>query len=343
MRPVRSQAGRAAALALAVAMLAGGCGSPFPRLETPATGRMAVTASLPAAAALSPLQEFEVSLTQGRHVVQKRGPVEGETFAVTLDNLYIGQWEVAVSVWDAEGDAIYTGSGSVWISENETTTVHVPLVPRPGELALTIDISGLPLEEQSYKARLHVSPGGVHNLDRVPGTALFEARVSLEPGSYDFKVDFYSDTFHAHKLLHTGYWMPVSIRPGKTAALYWKPGTGAVEIEAEPAGPPPAPAQLVAAWQEGAVVVEWTPVPAAGIVAYRVYRRLGPLDRYELLTEVDAGTRQVVDTPPPADGMPPAGPGVYYVVTAVNEAGYESLRSPEAAVFIPAIPAGLRG
>src|SRR5690606_17215164 len=174
VRPVRSQAGRAAALALAVAMLAGGCGSPFPRLETPATGRMAVTASLPAAAALSPLQEFEVSLTQGRHVVQKRGPVEGETFAVTLDNLYIGQWEVAVSVWDAEGDAIYTGSGSVWISENETTTVHVPLVPRPGELALTIDISGLPLEEQSYKARLHVSPGGVHNLDRVPGTALFE-------------------------------------------------------------------------------------------------------------------------------------------------------------------------
>lgn len=321
--------------AAVVTFLATGCRAPFPALKPAATGQMAITTSVPAAVALAAGHEVEVSLTQGKHQVQARRPLHGETFSITMDNLYIGRWDVNLIVWDPEGDAIYTGSGSVWVNEGQTTTVQVPLLPKEGTLELTIDIAGLPLEQQSYKARLHVSPGETYNLDRIAGTAQFRARVLLAPGSYDFRVDFYTDSFHSYKLIYDGYWMPFSVLPGKTVALYWRPGTGAVEVEAGIAGPPPAPAALSAMWLDGAVVLEWSAVADDSVTTYRAYRRVGPLGRYELLVEVDAASTSVVDTPPAAGAVPDTGPGLYYVVTAVNAAGYESLRSPEAHVPFP--------
>ncbi|HEY8418044.1 MAG TPA: hypothetical protein VIK93_08430 [Limnochordales bacterium] len=321
--------------AAAVAILVAGCSAPFPELKPAATGQMAITASVPAAAALAAGHEVEVSLTQDKHQVQARRPVNGETFSITLDNLYIGRWEVKVIVWDPEGDAVYAGSGSVWIREGQTTTVQVPLMPKEGTLDLTIDIAGLPLEQESYKARLHVSPGETYNLDRIEGTAQFKANVRLAPGSYDFKVDFYTDSFHSYKLIYTGYWMPFAVAPGKTVTLYWRPGTGAVEVEAAPAGPPPAPAALSATWLDGAVLLEWSAVTDGSVTAYRVYRRVGYLARYELVMEVDAANTWAVDTPPAAEDAPDTGLGLSYVVTAVNAAGFESLRSPEAQLPFP--------
>ena len=329
----------ALALLIALAILAAGCGSVFPELNPPATGRMAIAATLAAPPGAPGLElpapyEIEVTLTQDRQQVQERRPMHGDTATITIDNLYIGRWQVEVVVRDAAGDAIYSGSGSVWINENETTTVSVPLAPRPGTFDLTIDIAGLTLEHQSYKARLHVG-GSTYNLDRLEGTAQFQARVSLSPGSYDFKVDFYTDSFHAYKLIYSGYWMPVAVLPGKTTALYWKPGTGAVVLETGPAGPPPAPAGLSATWQDGSVLLEWTAVTHPDVIGYRLYRRLGALARYELLAEVGPDTTAAVDMPPVLDGESETGTGVYYVVTSVNKHGYESLRSPEAVVLVP--------
>src|SRR5690606_28395925 len=120
------------------------------------------------------------TLTQDRQLLQERRPMDGEAATITIDNLYIGRWQVDIVVRDAAGDAIYSGSGSVWINENETTTVSVPLAPRPGTLDVTIDIAGLTLETQSYKARLHIG-GNTYNLDRLEGTAQFQTRLSLSP------------------------------------------------------------------------------------------------------------------------------------------------------------------
>lgn len=332
----RWAAWRTLVVTVALAIVAAGCSSPFPQLKPAATGQMAVMALVPETlVAQAAAHEVEVSLTQDRHQIHERRPLNGETFSLTLDNVYVGRWQVNVAIRDAEGDTIYAGSGSVWVSENETTTVQVPLTPQPGALKLTIDIGGLPLEQEAFKARLHLSPGDTHNLDRVEGTALFEANVAVQPGSYDFKVDFYTDSFHAHKIIYSGYWMPLSVTPGKTVTLYWRPGTGAVVIDAGPDGPPPAPAALSAQWTDDGVLLEWPGVPADNITAYRVYRRVGLLARYELVAEVDAATTSVLDTPPVLEEEPLTGPGLYYVVTALNGAGYESLRSPEAVVFAP--------
>lgn len=146
VQPLRHAARRAAPV-IVLALVAAGCRSPFPRLGH-ATGQMALTAAIPAATAAAPY-EVHVTLTQDRHRVEERHPVTGEQIAITLDNLYIGRWHVEVVLLDQEGDEIYAGTGSVYVAQDQTTSVHIPLSPRPGTLALTVDVGGLPLETQA--------------------------------------------------------------------------------------------------------------------------------------------------------------------------------------------------
>jgi len=106
----------ALALLIALAILAAGCGSVFPELNPPATGRMAIAATLAAPPGTPGLElpapyEIEVTLTQDRQQVQERRPMHGDTVTITIDNLYIGRWQVEVVVRDAAGDAIYSGFG----------------------------------------------------------------------------------------------------------------------------------------------------------------------------------------------------------------------------------------
>ncbi|GEM_PF-644526 len=361
---------QAIALLAALAILTAGCGSPFPALAPPATGSLTITARLPVstaaghgeaasapssefgaakasvakAAAVAPMgqmatlaaaYELEVTLTQDKLQVQERRAVSGDTVSLTIDNLYVGRWQLELVVRDGAGQGLYSGSGSVWVSEGATSTVTVPLSPYPGTLDLTVDIGGLSLEQESYKARLVVSPGESYNMDRIEGTALFQTRVNLAPGSYDFKIDFYTDSFHTYKLIYAGYWMPLAIEPGKTVAVYWRPATGAVVVETEPAEPPPAPSAVTADWEGDAIVLAWDAVTQGDVVAYRVYRRVGPLARYELLAEVDAWTTTLVDAPPEDIDGPDNGRSVSYVVTAMGASGKESYRSPEAIVIVP--------
>ncbi|MBO8142482.1 MAG: hypothetical protein H0Z37_09970 [Firmicutes bacterium] len=313
-----------------LAAAAAGCRSPFPPLG-PDTGQVVLSANLSSLAASDVEPETaEISLTQDRHRVERRAPVQDGKVSVTVENLYVGVWNVHIAVVDHDGDTVFAGGGTVYVEKDKTTTASVVLAPQPGRLRLTIDIAGLPLEAESYKARLHLSSGQTYDLERVPGTARFEADVEADPGSYDFKVDFYADSFHSYKMVYSGYWVPVTVLPGKTAAVLWRPGTGQVIIDAGPAGPPPPPPNLTARWEDGLIFLQWDPAPDTSVIAYRIYRKHDPLGRYELHAEVDQGTTSLADSPPD-DPLPPGQPrAVYYVVTAVNEASsLDFWKSPE--------------
>ena len=84
--------------------------------------------------------------------------------------------------------------------------------------------------------------------------------------------------------------------------------------------PPASPAQPATTWQTGSVTLDWTAVPDAA--SYAIWRSILPGGGYEL-----AGT---TTAPTYADTTVRNGMRYFYVVTARDNAGNESARSPEA-------------
>jgi len=91
--------------------------------------------------------------------------------------------------------------------------------------------------------------------------------------------------------------------------------------------PPPAPTEVQAASQDGAVALEWNAVDAGDLAGYRVYR--APTSISEVGDRSPVSGSRPVSEAGYTDGSVQNGTTYYYVVTAVDEAGNESAPSTE--------------
>lgn len=326
-------------LAIFVCILLTGCGvMGGKKWETPPsngeTGTVAVQATL------SALETSGSTPTSGEVVLTKNKTTITVPLTITdgrasgSADIPTGRWDATVKVKDADQDVIFQGTGVLDVAPNATSTLAVTLAPAPGYLNLSVDVSGLPNQAELQKAKLLLSPGSSYRtLERTPETTRFESIVELAPKSHDIKVDLYTSSTHSYNLAHEGVWMPITILPGKTLTLLWKPALGQVSIDASVENVPHPPQNLTASYEAGLIHLSWQPGPnpEGDVRSYTVYAKADEYSAYEQIAQVAAPTTQYQYTLT----QPTVGQRYSYTVTATDGAGYESPRSEPVHIVVP--------
>lgn len=326
----------------------------FPPLiaESDGSGIMTISVlgSLPALAADTTLH---IELTRDRHKLQQQAPFADGPQTVTIENIAAGPWDVKVQLLDETGVPTYEGGGTALVHVGTTAHVNITLYPRPGQLQVTIafgeqciyvDTDGC-LADLATAGRVYIHPGVNESTDRYdfPWTAGETGgtvpAMTLQPGSYDFQVVFYKGSRIRSNEVFVGSWTPVDILPGRMTSAIWHPEIGLLDVAIDVQGPPQPPRSLTATASGSDIILTWEPPSDAlddhgGVTGHKVYGRQGVREAFRLLTDVPAPTTVWRHTDSPTCDEEAADP-FYYVVTAVNNTDYESLRSNEVAVCEP--------
>lgn len=342
----------AVAAATAVALIAivlAGCLAMFPPLiaESEGTGTMTISVlgALPMTATDTTLH---IELTRDGHKLQQQVPFADGPQTVTIENIAAGPWGVKVKLLDETGVPTHEGGGTALVYVGTTAHVNITLYPRPGQLEVTIALGeqciyvgndGC-LADSATAGRVYIHPGVNESTDRhdFPWTS-GEAggtvpAVTLPPGSYDFQIVFYEGSRIPSNEVFVGFWTPFDILPGRTTSAVWHPEIGLLDVAIDVQGPPQAPRSLTATAAGGDIVLTWEPPSDAlddDVTGHKVYGRRGVREAFRLLTDVPAPTTEWRHTDSPTCDDEAADP-FYYVVTAVNQMDYESLRSNEATI-----------
>lgn len=327
---------------IVLAVLTGGCGLlPMRKVEhmgdTPAdsraSGRLMVAANLSSISGLSDAS-FDVSTV--RLVVSKDGkqhtqqvPVVDSQASATVGDLLPGVWQVALSVCDDTGEPVYQAEGEVSILPNSTATLELTLRPLPGNLTVTVNPQNHPQLREAKKGRLYINPGGYSSMNEEPDGSLTATKV-LPAGTYDYSIALYSNSFYAKDRIYESHWNTVTISPGRTTSLQWDPVTGECVVIGNVDNPPSTPTNVELAVSGDGLHVSWPAVldVEEDLEGYRIYLRQDPLDKFNLVHEVDAETRSYTH---PAKQLR-AGRTIEVVVTAIDRGGQESNRSEVASI-----------
>lgn len=327
-------------IVVSVALLIGfaGCSPLFPPLIAQEDGHGAVSFSIreledPALGAAI----FYIRLQRDNYTLQQQVPYD-KGRSITIENIAAGPWHVTVLLVDDAGVATHSGSDEVYVAKGQTSYVHIPLHPRPGDFVVTIDLGrdcvpvkdGGCLAEAATAGRLYVHPGVKEETDKYDfgwnagDTSHTLKEISLPPGSYDFQVVLYRGTRIPSNAIFESFWTRVDIVPGHRTQVTWQPESGLLDVTVDVYGPPPPPRGLTASVDDGHITLYWDASP--GAFGYRVYARQTVREAFQLVGHTDNAT--TMWQTPDANSCLDDGPR-FYVVTAFNDAQYESLRSDE--------------
>lgn len=331
-------------------------------VPTPAGGEAALfvtvhTTALPAALPEHPAPTgLRVTLSKPRtkstdQTLQRHVPFRTDAgpVSVSFTNIGTGRWSIQAELIDEDGISMYAGTGEAYVEDGSTVQAELVLDPLPGTLTVEIELGDdciLVLDESgclvdvTEAGRLDVSPPPSDNkksesFDWTEGDTRGTVSITSIPARhYEFQVTFFNGNRIDSNIIYRGHWIPVVVHPGHTTTVVWEPQTGALDIRVHVHLPPGSPTDLTATWSEDGVRLDWGGATASDVTHYNVWRRTDPKAEMEKIAEaVGWMTTSWLDQDAPWIQCGDASDEkLYYVVTAVNESGLESLRSNEVTV-----------
>lgn len=250
----------------------------------PVTGKSPLTV-LGTVSTFSPegLVEAKIILSRGKHSVEKTVPLQQNEFEATLQ-LPLGQWELSVLLIDGEGKAQFQSSPQqVEIAPQKPSVIELVLRPADSEVTIRIDLDGYLFSNLALRSRIHFDDE-IYEIIRSDADEAFEKVLMIEPGSYEFKIELYTDSFRVGDRLGPGIWEIVTIPPNQSLEIVWSPIAVGLEIRGRLELLLPAPENMVITATEGGLTVSWDPVYDQKADGYFLFAQSSPLERFELLT-----------------------------------------------------------
>lgn len=321
-----------------------------------ATGQLLITvhaAGLTAETFHRPLETLRVTLTKPRGstgsahapALRREAPFSAGGSTVEFQAIETGLWKVTAEILDAEGVPAYGGAGEVLVRDRETAAAQITALPLPGQLEVRIDLgeqcievseAGACLADLADRGHVRFLPTASMN----PASRSFDwpeqarsAVITVQDvpfGDIEYQLVFYRGGTNLGNTLYASQWYPVRIEPGRTSSVEWSPTFGSSTVEVSIQHPPPPPEDLAAEWTENGLLLTWAAPDAPDAAGYNVWRKTGPLTPLERLAQVAGGhvTSWLHEAAAPEQCTSPGNDGLFYFVTAVSEAGLESLWSP---------------
>lgn len=302
---------------LAAVMLLAGCG-PNPADD----GTITVsTLNLPSAAGQS--WTAKIVCSRGKHAIE-------QCFALTDTSLTaeitvpIGTWEVTLQLIDSNGQVTYADSVTdVVVYPNTPTRLDFQLKPASGTLKVVVDLGSHPHADYIMRARVYFNEE-YKEIVRDSLDAAIEGEYELPPGSYNFNVALYTESFRVTDRIDPGMWEIIDIEPLSEQTVIWKPHLEKLTITAEIFTMPQAPQNLTAEYADNQLILEWEPSPSPDLAGYNIYWQPTPFEPYTLIGTAAKDELSFTHDLTELESLPPR---AKYAVAAFSEAleGYRSI------------------
>jgi hypothetical protein len=266
--------------------------------------------------------EAHIVVSRGKHIVEERVPVNQGEFQATV-RIPVGQWDVTVLLVDALGTVHFQSKPqSTQITVGEPQVLEVQLRPADCDLHVAIDLEGYLFEQVAMRARIHIDDA-IHEVIRPDLATPLEKTISLPPGSYEFKIELYTESFRVGDRLGLGVWEIIHILENEKCLITWSPVTEGLHLSGRLEPLLPAPTNLTLAAAAEGVLITWDPVTHWDVSGYFLLVQERPLDRFELLNPVPLQELSYLHNLEPDHP-----PELTYVVAAVSSSGFVGFYSP---------------
>ncbi|HPT82448.1 MAG TPA: fibronectin type III domain-containing protein [Limnochordia bacterium] len=267
--------------------------------------------------------EARIVLQRGKHVVETIVPVHRNEFQGTIQ-VPVGEWELTVYLLDGEGKVHFQSKPqTTQITYGSGTMVELVLRPAASTVHITIDLDNYIFQDLAQRARIYFNDQ-LYEVVRPTGQAPFTAVLEISPGSYEFKIELYTETFHIGNRLAPGIWRVIHIGEREEVFLNWAPETEELHIAGRVETLLPAPTGVVISGDGDQVQISWDPVDQWNVQGYVVLAQSNPLERFELLTPAPTASTTYVHL---LDPEKPSS-AIKYVVAAVSNRGLVGYYSP---------------
>ena len=266
--------------------------------------------------------EAHIVISRGKHIVEETVPVINNEFTATLQ-VPVGEWEVFVLLMDAQGIVLFQSKPqNTQISLGQSQLLELVLRPADTKVHITIDVENYIFKHEALRARIHFDDE-IYEIVRPDSLTPLETTIELSPGSYEFKIELYTESFRIGDRLGPGVWEIVHLMENEEFFINWSPVTEALEVSGRVETLLPCPENLTLIGQPDGILITWEPVYHGEVVGYFLFAQNSVLERFELLNSIPLeGTSYLhaLDADHPQH--------MNYVVAAVSSSGLVGYYSP---------------
>ncbi len=311
-------------------LFVGGCFlEPVPGLE--GEGILKIAVEIPLSLLQADIME-EITLanliftiSKGELVQQQEKAVEGEHIEVVFSSLEPGDWQVQVEAEDTDGFVVFSGQELAVVLPKETAEVDVNLEMTPGDLKVTITVSGALMDYALLTLRNPPEEDLVVNinLEENEGTELLE---NLKARIWEFGVELFDFSaeciWEGHDVLQ--------VYPGRETVvdLDIDLDLGTLIVKVTWQLPPPAPTNLMGVSEAGSVYLSWDCAGAVNVLGFRVYRSIEEDAPKTILNQELISNSSYIDTDVETGNI------YWYWVLTYTENGLTSPLSEPCSVYV---------
>jgi hypothetical protein len=221
------------------------------------------------------IRKLSIRLARKNDGISRETQVDftGNNQQVEMPSLYPGDWQVTVSGLDDSGSVIFQGSGTALIQPDQITAIQIDLIPAPGHLDVTCDVSQISGLGANIGGTLYVylnpEDSATKYYPLIRDGNLVKGTVSIPEGTFVVKIAVPNVS---SKLFVSPYYT-VNIKAGKTVYLTIS-ANGGINIAGTINSTPSTPCGLIAAYnsQTSSVLLTWLGVSDPDLAGYYLYR-----------------------------------------------------------------------
>ena len=278
------------------------------------------------------LVEARLIVTRGKHTFEETVPIQNDQFSATL-HIPIGTWDLTVLLVDAEGIVRFQNSNqSIEVQPNKPSTIELSLGPADCLVTLEIELEHYVFQKTTHRARVYFGET-MHELIREDSTQQLMDQFYVSPGSYDFKVELYTESFRIGDRIAPGVWELLEIPITEELHLTWNPITEQIQISGTVYIPPPAPNDVTVQHGVDGITVSWEASQDPYVTGYFVFIQTDPLEKFQLINPIPVTEPVFFHALEELEWETPVNE-IRYTVAAVSSNGYVGFRSKEAVILL---------
>lgn len=268
-----------------------------------------------AASGMPEATEARIVVSRNKHVVEETVPVINNEFAATIQ-VPVGEWTVSVLLVDADGIVLYQSkSQTVQMSLDQEQLLEIVLRPADSQVHVNIDLKDYVFRQVALRARIHFDDE-IYEVIRPDSLTPLETTIEISPGSYEFKVELYTESFRVGDRISPGVWQVIHISENEEVFIDWSPASEGLSVIGRVETLLPAPADFRFQHSADGVLLTWSRVNHYEAAGYFLFAQTSPLERYELLTSVPLEETSFLHALEPDHAL-----DINYAVAAVSTSG----------------------
>lgn len=289
-------------LILLISLMLMGCNIHSPTILPEETGDIVIQAlNLPTTTESK--WTAHILLSRGKHQLTRIAEVDGNNFTTTM-SIPAGTWDISLHLLDEQGVINYQDTlKDITIHPQQNETLNFQLRPADGQLKLIVDLTAYPNSEQIHRIRVHFNDQ-VKEITRSEVSEPLVGEYSLSPGSYDFKVELFTESFRVGDKVDPGVWQTLHIEPSSQQTINWLPIMEQLTIIADIITIPAAPQYEQVSFLDQQVFLKWSASSSKNVTGYLIYYKNSPFESFQLLAAVTADSLEYIHDLSQEDELP---------------------------------------